>query len=276
MVIDSHIHAHIELFTGSPQENRKKLLADMHAAGVDGGAIFSLNPTEYTHMTYRQRLEQVLELCGDEKWLFPFFYVNPLDEDAVEQLEDAAAQGVRGFKIICKSFFPHDERCLAVCRKAAELHKPVTFHSGILWDDGDSARYNRPLEFEGLLRVPQLRFTLAHISWPWCEENVAVYGKLANAKRVKPETSCEMFVDTVPGTPRNRRRYALELMLGGDYEYRYNLMFGTDCHSDRYNIEHTKEWLERDRRILGELGFGDPDFQEHYFCRNFLRYIGEE
>ena len=43
--------------------------------------------------------------------------------------------------------------------------------------------------------IPGLRFCCAHISWPWCEECVAVYGKFLNAltrsDRPRGELPCD-------------------------------------------------------------------------------------
>lgn len=276
MILDSHIHTHMELFKGSVKENQRDLLDKMHQAGVDGGALLSLEPTVYPDIPYKDRIDNVLELCAGQELLFPFFFLYPPDEDTEEQMEYAAKNGICGFKIICTSFYPGDPRCIAACKKAAEMGKPVTFHSGILWDGGGvSGKYNRPTEFESLLDVKNLRFALAHMSWPWCEENIAVYGKFENTKYERGGEGCEMFIDTVPGTPRNRREAALDIVCCGDYEVKYNIMFGTDCRTDSYNVQWTKEWIERDKQLFNKFGIDSEDFLEHYYCKNFLRFIGK-
>lgn len=272
MILDSHIHT--ALFDGTPQENQTKLLADMKKVGIDGGVIISLDPRSYPDMNYVQRLDHVLALCEGQDLLFPFFWIDPLEENAVEQVDYAVSRGIQGFKMICTDYYPSDPRCLAVCRRAAELDKPVTFHSGILWDGRESAKYNRPGEFECLLEIPHLRFVLAHVSWPWCEENLAVYGKFENAHVLRPDLSCEMFVDTTPGTPRNRRKPVFEMVFEGDYEMKYNTLFGTDCSTDAYNLSWVREWRKRDVEILRECGM-DDDFLDHYYCKNLLRYLGK-
>ena len=39
-----------------------------------------------------------------------------------------------------------------------------------------SCEYNRPLHWEAVCRIPGLRFSLAHCSWPWYDEAIAAGG----------------------------------------------------------------------------------------------------
>ena len=63
---------------------------------------------------------------------------------------------------------------MEVFRTISQADRPILFHSGILWDGKPSGPYNHPAGFESLLEVDGLRFCLAHISWPWCDELIAV------------------------------------------------------------------------------------------------------
>ncbi len=274
MILDGHIHMHPT--DRNPEENRRELLASMREAGISGGVIISPDPTEYPERSAEQRMRDVLALCRGEEMLFPFYWIDPLDDDPVSQVERAADAGIDGFKIICSGFYPSHEGVLAVCRRAAELNKPVLFHSGILWDGRDSARYNRPGEFECLLEVPGLRFSLAHISWPWCDECLAVFGKFNNAYSVRPGLSCEMFIDLTPGTPRNYRERAFSSMLLGDYTMKYSLIFGTDCDTRGYNSPWAREWIERDNGLYRKFVPEDEaDLTEHVYEKNLLRFLGK-
>lgn len=76
-----------------------------------------------------------------------------------------------------------------------------------------SSQYNRPSEFEPLLEINGLKFSLAHISWPWCDELIAVYGKFLNAYAGNPDHSVEMFIDITPGTPPIYRQEVLTKLL---------------------------------------------------------------
>lgn len=273
MIFDSHIHT--QRYGGTPEENRRELLASMKKAGVSGGVILSMDPSEYTSISPADRLQHVLDLCGEEKNLFPFYFIDPMCDTALDEVEAAAKANIMGFKIICSGFYPSHENVLAVCRRVAELDKPVIFHSGILWDGKDSAKYNRPGEFECLLDVPHLRFSLAHISWPWCDECLAVYGKFNNAYSLRPDLSCEMYIDVTPGTPRNYRRQVFSNIFLGDYTMKYNMLFGTDCDTKNYGVSWTKEWIKRDTALYRELVPDDSDdLIEHIYNKNLFRFLG--
>ena len=273
MILDNHIH--MLPLKNSAEENRKELLASMARVGVSGGAILSPDPTEFAAMGADERIRQVVELCGKGNNLYPFYWVNPTSDSAVDEVEAAVKEGISGFKITCSGYFPSNEGVLAVCRRAAELNKPVLFHSGILWDGRDSSRYNRPGEFECLLEIPKLRFALAHMSWPWFDECLAVYGKFDNAHALRPDLSCEMFIDVTPGTPKNYRERVFRTFFEGDYTFKYNILFGTDCNTIDYNEAWVTEWVNRDNGLY-ERFFADDlkDTKDHFYYKNLLRFLG--
>jgi hypothetical protein len=103
----------------------------------------------------------------------------------------------------------------------------MLFHSGILYDGRDTSRYNRPAEFECLLDVPGLRFAMAHISWPWCDEMIALYGKFQAAHGSRADVP-ELFIDTTPGTPAIYRRDALTKVFTVGFDVKHNVLFGSD------------------------------------------------
>jgi len=277
MILDGHIHM-APVPGGDYDANRSLLLSRMAQAGVSGGTLLSLDPSQAgERYTGKERIDQVLALRGAEPNLFAFHWIYPPDEDALDQVDYAVSKGIDGFKIICEDFYPRDERCMAVCRRAAAAGKPVLFHSGICWDGKDSARYNRPGEFECLLDVPNLRFTLAHVSWPWCDECIAVYGKFSNAYSLHPNLSCEMFVDLTPGTPPLWREDALKKLFCGDYEVMHNVIFGTDCDTVTYNVKWVTDWLRRDNDIYQRLGLSvNEKFLPHIYGENLLRFLGKK
>jgi len=156
---------------------------------------------------------------------------------------------------------------------AAAGGRPILFHSGILWDGRASASYNHPEQFEPLLEVANLRFSLAHISWPWCDELIAVYGKFLNARTSRPEVSVEMYVDLTPGTPPIYRRDALTKLFTVGYDVGQNAIFGSDCCAAGYNTSWTREWVQRDNGIYDELGL-KPAVRQAVFGENLKRFLG--
>ncbi|MDD3155354.1 MAG: hypothetical protein PHS41_10840, partial [Victivallaceae bacterium] len=178
-MFDSHIHIDNSIVDIA---QFKSLLKE---AGVNEGIILSLPPENF--FTAREklspgaRLDNLMLWCDGEENFHPFFWLDPIADDAAEQVSAALKRDVCGFKIICDRFYPSDERAMSIFKIIAASGKPILFHSGILWDGKSSSKYNHPIEFECLLDVPKLKFALAHASWPWCDELIALYGKILNA-----------------------------------------------------------------------------------------------
>ena len=177
--------------------------------------------------------------------------------------------------MICGHHYPGDPKALEVYRVIAEMNKPILFHSGILWDGVPSSKYNRPVEFEPLLDVPGLRFALAHISWPWCDELIAVYGKFLSAHVRRPDLTVEMFIDTTPGTQPIYRRDALAKLFGVGFNVDGNVMFGSDTVLDNCSANKWREMIDSDRRIYDELGLGES-VKEAIFAGNLRRFVGAD
>ncbi|MCX7049168.1 MAG: hypothetical protein NTX50_27235 [Candidatus Sumerlaeota bacterium] len=270
MILDGHIH----IGEGAPEP--KHLIERMRAAGVDGGVLLSLPPSCFDWLghplTAAERLDNLFAWVEGHANLYPVFWIDPLEPDAMEQVALAHRRGVRAFKVICNRFYPRDPRALEVFQAIARTGKPILFHSGILWDGADSSRYNRPAEFEALLEVEGLKFSLAHISWPWCDEHIAVYGKIRQAYSVRPNLSVEMFVDLTPGTPPIYRQEALTKLFTVGYEVEDNIFFGSDCHAENYATDWTREWIERDNGIYRQLGL-KPETIEKIHSRNLMRFL---
>jgi len=275
MILDSHIHVHSS-DARPAEEIRRELKRSMAVSGVTGGVLLSSDPDEAGAPCAKDRLMNVMALCEGDEHLYPFYWVNPMNDNALEEVDAAVKAGIAGFKIICSGYYPSHDNCMEVYRRIAAHNKPLLFHSGILWDGKDSARYNRPGEFECMLDINNIKFALAHISWPWCDECLAVYGKFNNAYTVRPDLSCEMFIDITPGTPRNYREQAFSNMLLGDYTMKYNLLFGTDCSANGYSTSWTDEWLARDNSLYKKFVPDDTaDFMEHVYSKNLLRFLGK-
>jgi len=271
MVLDGHIHI-LE-----KTENREEFLQRLQQAGIEGGIILSLPPTSFQQLGQTglasERLENLFFWCEAGNMLFPFFWIDPLEDDAPDQVSMAVERGVMGFKVICDRYYPGDARVLPIFKKIADSHCPILFHSGILWDGKPSSIYNRPAGFEALLEIEGLRFALAHICWPWCDELIAVYGKFLSAARLNPETTIEMFIDLTPGTPPIYRREALTKLLTVGYDVTRNMMFGTDCLTYAYNVGKAREWIERDTAIYQDLDITEEDMRR-IFSGNLKRFLG--
>jgi predicted TIM-barrel fold metal-dependent hydrolase len=273
MILDGHIHI------GAGNPNPKHLKEGLASAKMAGGLLLSQAPASFAGTIETAppaaRLENLFAWCAGEQHLYPFYWIDPVETDALQQVDLALSQGVLGFKVICDHFYPGDVAALATFRAIAEAGRPILFHSGILWDGKASSHYSRPVNFEALLRVAGLRFALAHISWPWVDECIAVYGKLANARRNNPDTSVELFIDTTPGTPPIYRREALTKLFTVGYDLAHNVFFGSDGMANDYGSDYAETWLNRDREILTEIGV-ETTTQEAVFGGNLRRFVGLE
>lgn len=270
-ILDGHIHSAIG------EIEQAELLERMRLAGVSGGVIISNPPSAYRAteppVTAKRRMEEAIAWTRDAPELFPFFWIDPTEPGALEQVEMAVAAGAAGFKVICNAFDPGDPRAMPVYRAIAQAGKPILFHSGILWDGTSSSVHCRPVLFEALLEVDGLRFALAHVSWPWCDECIAVYSKFLNAIR-RRRLNIEMFIDLTPGTPLIFRQEVLTKLLTVGYDIKRNLIFGTDCSASRYNTESASLWIERDIGIYRLLNL-EQQVIEDIFANNLMRFLGK-
>lgn len=259
--------------------DRDDFLRRLRAAGVDGGVVISLAPACFTLVGERcsnaRRLENLLWWCAASPNLYPFYWIDPLERDALQQVSRAVRAGVRGFKVICGRHYPGDPRAMRVYRAMAAAQRPLLLHSGILWDGQPSSQYNRPVEFEPLLEIPGLRFALAHMSWPWCDECLAVYGKLQNARQRRGGRCAEMFIDLTPGTPLIYRRDALRrLFTIGNVEADH-VIFGSDASTVGYDVAGVRRWMRFDRAAYRRLGLSRAAVAS-VFGGSLRRLLGRE
>ncbi len=269
MVIDGHIH----IWDGAV--NQVQLLERMQQGGVDGGNLLSQAPASFDGSmraaSPQARVENLLAWCENAPALQPFFWIDPVETDAVAQVAMAVEMGVAGFKVICDHFYPGDVRAMRTFRAITAAGKPIMFHSGILYDGKPTSQYSRPVNFEVLLDIPGVRFSLAHISWPWIDECIAVYGKFADARR-RSGTNAEMYIDTTPGTPRIYRLDALTKIFTVGFDVARNVFFGSDCTAGHYDADYAKMWHVRDRGILEDLGV-ETAVIENIFVNNARRFM---
>ncbi|RWE41913.1 MAG: hypothetical protein EOS78_06085 [Mesorhizobium sp.] len=172
MIIDAHLHT-----TG--QETTAGVLHTLDQAGVDVAfllAPFLTPPYSLADAGSLRAGNRYLSelLKGNADRLVGFAVVNPLHDDAAEDLERAAElPGIRALKMVPTGWYPYDDCAHRVYEVAARLDLPILFHSGI-FIDGRSGRFCRPSFYEAVRDHPGLRVTLAHLGWPWCDEANAV------------------------------------------------------------------------------------------------------
>lgn len=273
-IYDMHIHCK----KTAPEP--EKLLCEMEKAGIYGGCVFSAPPAVQSidpdylggGATFEERLNELMGWCEpSDGRLFPVMWVHPYEEGILENAERAVKEGVRAFKLICGNYYVYDEKCMALLRKIASLNVPVIFHTGILWDGNVSSSYNRPVNWEALIEIEGLRFSMGHCSWPWIDECIALYGKFLNAKT--QGRNVEMFFDITPGTPEIYRRELLSKLYTVGYNVGDNILFGLDSFACSYSSAWAKKWLSVDGKLLDELGVSKK-YREKLYCGNLMRFLG--
>ncbi len=277
MILDGHIH-----INQNGQEGRSKFTDKLKALGIDGGVLLSLPPKSFPNIfpdlnpcvTPQERLDNLSYWADASQNLYPFYWVDPIDPGAIEQVQMAAKQGVLGFKVICKSFYPWNKQAMEVYGVIAELQRPIIFHSGILGKCESASKYNHPSEFEILSEVKGLRFSLAHLSWPWHDEVIAMFAKALNMRKLQPDAGAEMFLDITPGAMASERREALTSLFKNVHGAQDNLFFGTDqivnYDGDRLVLS---DLIKSDTQVYRSLGLEQSDI-DNIFSGNLKRFLG--
>ena len=279
---DEHMHIYED------KDPKSELLVQRLAeAGLKGGCVYSREQMpsprlrRSTRLTPEQIVDNVIEWCSASPTLYPFFWIDPSRHDSVDLVDMAVEKGIYGFKVIRNNGMPCDGPALECYRRMAHWGRPVTFHSGILYDGVPSSEYFRPLAFEPLLRVPRLKFCLAHVSWPWCDECLALFGKMADAawmnrgegEEYSPETA-RMFIDTTPGAHGIWRRDALMHIFQTDFrkEIFGRLMFGIDNSVHDYVVSYSRKYQDFDDALFREWNVTGEEIDSYYrgALQNFL------
>ena len=251
MVFDAHIHQHYAY-----PDDPVKFLANAKAGGVDGGNIFSEAPSPSIgsgegDYRWKARLDKVLEFTSQTPGFYPFLWIDPIAPDAIEQVQKSVEQGICGFKVICEFHYPVDG--MKTYEAIAETGKPLMFHSGILGGSRDriSGKFNKPIEFEPLFAVKGLRFSLAHVGWPWVDDYMGMIAKAAFT--YDPDFGNKMYIDLTPGTPGIYRQDALRKIYLTAYAVKNKVLWGTDGITGEYNPVLPRYWQERDSKYMTEL-----------------------
>ncbi len=265
MLIDGHIHYDAD----SPASG--DIQGKLKDSGIDGGIILSVNPGN-GKSDFRKCIADVMEYSAGLSGFLPFFWVDAIAGNAVEQVEEALEAGIAGFKVICDRYYPYEDKPMQVFRAIAATGKPLLLHSGILWDGPRmSSLFNRPANFECLFEIPKLKFAMAHVGWPWYDEYLAVFGKWAVYKGKSPDY-CEMFIDVTPGTPEIYREEVLTKIFRIGYDVKDQVFFGSDNFTGEYSVSWVKNWIARDKEIYRKLGLPETQI-EKIFSGNVKRFL---
>ena len=250
-IVDCHVHLRGEV---DPSE----LLAQLDANQVDRTIILSMHERHSLEETREKLLaaKPALEIAPDR--ISGLAWVNP----AIEGMADLAAEAVEkmgyiGIKIMPDHWYAYEERLQPFWKRMDELAAPILFHTGILYGWEDNSRFCKPLWLEALAAYPNIRFAMAHISWPWCEECLAVMGRF-RAETRGGERQWRSYVDLTPGTPPHIRRQAVANAI--DFCGAGHIMFGTDANAPG-KMDKQKSLTDEYLRLLDELNVSEEDTQ---------------
>jgi predicted TIM-barrel fold metal-dependent hydrolase len=221
-IIDAHLHC-------SGREQTADVLRSLDEAGVEAAVLLAPFLTDpysiHDAASLRAGNEHLAKLVrGHTDRLVGLAVVNPLHPSAADDLESAISNlGLRGLKTVPTGWYPYEDAAHRVYERAAALNIPILFHSGI-FIDGRSGRFCRPAFFEAIRDYPNLRVTLAHLGWPWCDEAIAV-GLIDLINGVTPDNNQFRF-DFSFGPPPVYRQEVLHKAL--DVLGPAMLQFGSD------------------------------------------------
>lgn len=266
MLIDAHLHC-----TG--RETTSDVLRTLDDAGVDVGVLlapflgdgYSIDD-EASLRRGNAHLARLVK--GHEDRLVGMCVVDPRSAAAPRDLRHAIeGLGLHGAKMVPTGWYPYEDRVQPTFEVASELKIPVLFHTGI-FIDGRSSRFCRPTYFEVMRDHPGMRVAMAHLSWPWTDEAIAV-GLIDLINGVPPEKATFRF-DLSFGAPPAYRKEVLSRalsVLGAGL-----LQFGSDCFlpCPGSELRERRRWLED---LLQELDVPAQNLQR-IFCDTAQAWLG--
>ncbi|MBI1986863.1 MAG: amidohydrolase [Nitrospinae bacterium] len=219
----------------------ERLIASMDEAGIDRAVILPLDygltlgeppvSIEEQNRIYAQLAQQ------HPGRLIAFASVDPRREGADRLFEVGVKEwGLRGLKLHpTVGYYPSEEACYPLYRKAAELGVPVISHTGPIIAPLKS-KYAQPIHLDdALVDFPQVQFVAAHLSFCWWTE-------LANLAGTKTNLAADISGWQL--TARDHYPFFCQTLrsflnsAGSD-----NLLYGTDNPAYRSLISD-REWIQ--------------------------------
>ena len=267
MPVDVHVHTR-------GGEDGADILKAMDQIGLERVVLFSPHPqrdggpqgpAKHPHRSVIDEIARIV--APDPERLLAFAWIEPTLPDAVEAVDYALGEkGLRGVKMIPNHWYPADERAQA-CYQGIEQHRrPMLFHTGVLWGTSDTSQHCRPAFFEIMLHYPGIRFAMAHMSWPWTDECLAVNGKF----KENQQGEWTSYIDITTGAPRIWKVDALRKALC--YLGDEHIIYGSDSHLPD-GADYARLRLREDTEMLREAG-ASPETIERILTTNALKWLG--
>ena len=169
--------------------NRKPTIPEIAAYYRDRKMAAVIFPVDGEHATGLEPVpnEEVAESCAENAdVLIPFASVDPWKgkggaRDVRRLVKD---YGVRGFKFHpnYQAFFPNDREVYVIYEAIQEMGVPALFHTGqtgigagVPGGGGIRLKYSNPMHVDDVaVDFPDMKIILAHPSFPWQDEALAV------------------------------------------------------------------------------------------------------
>lgn len=274
-MIDFHIHppgpdgmstqeqeAMAAYFRGSKPPATAEEMADYYQALDCFGVLFSID-AETT--TGRAPIANDYIAALVRRWPDTFAGFGTVDpwkgKAAILETERLPDLGLKGLKFhpSMQQFYPNDPRFYPLWEKAQELGLIVLFHSGTTGvgagrpgGGGIKLGYARPIPYmdDVAADFPRLTIVLAHPSWPWQEEQLAMLVHKPN-----------VYMDLSGWSPKY---FSQSLVTYANFMVPHKVLFGSD-----YPGITPERWL----RDFEGAGFND-DVRQHILHDNAAKLLG--
>lgn len=272
---DCHVHS----YQGT--ETADEVLRSMDAAGLTRVSLFSQHPGNIRELCpppgaaeFRAAIDHIAAIqdAAPDR-VYALFWVDPRTDSLLDLVEYALVdRGLHGLKMIPNHWSACDEFLFPLYEKMEALAKPIHFHSGILYAFGDSSRFCRPALYEALINFPSLKFALAHISWPWTDECLALFGHFRSVAGTRQQPG-RMWIDCSRGTPDAWRPEALHKATTFCGSGR--LMYGTDTYPGQL-LRSAPVMIQKDLDLLRGMELSDEQIHEFFWGAAAALFDGRE
>jgi predicted TIM-barrel fold metal-dependent hydrolase len=185
VVTTEMLEAAAKYFGGHPPQPTAQEVADYYRERNMAAVIFNVDDEAGMGRPRLGNDEVLAAARANPDVLIPFGSVDPhRGKLAVRQARELIEQGVRGFKFHpnTQRFWPNDPEFFALYRVIAEAGLIALFHSGTTGigagmpgGGGVRLKYSNPMAVDDVAaEFPDLDIILAHPSFPWQEEALAV------------------------------------------------------------------------------------------------------
>jgi len=250
-ITDCHVHTEGDVDVSD-------LLKRLDDNGIDRMLVMSSDERVSLMETRRKLLQTKALFDAAPDRIDGLAWVNPVIPGMCDLTEEALTDmGYVGVKIIPDHWYAYEGRLESFWERMNSLHAHIIFHTGILYYYDDGSRFCQPLWLETLVNYPNIHFAMAHMSWPWCEENLAVMGRMRNAASIGG-WEWQSYVDITVGTPPHIHKQALKNAI--DFCGVERIMWGSDAVIPG-DLTNQKFRVEHDAALLDELGLDDAQKQ---------------